>query len=227
MVNCFFDALRAGIKSKDFYNHFPNDEDFPKDVFEPYMKNVHVFGQFLHKLAGILHAMYGYTITEKTKKESKESEAREGRQLQKRGVSRSSRAEGEAERSQDEESEGEEIFHYVTTHVLVDGERVTDRLMGDWIHYIQTKQMDLSQILSQGYYSCGHEDGLLILLCEFTGLTIINQMPEHTCIYSRLRTPVNTKIYLRSTKSGPDNGHASFERREELPPKPFKRKFTP
>lgn len=200
MVNCFFEALRAGLKSEDFYNHFPIDHEFPKNIFEPYLKNVHAFGSFLHRLADILYSMYGYSKKIQNK--------------------------DQPEKDQNTDKSEKEL-HFVTTHVLVDGERVADRTMGDWIHAMQTKEMDLKKILAEGYYSCGHEDGLLILICEFTGLTIINQLPEHTCTYSRLRTPINSTIYLRSTKSGADNGHASFERREDKPNKPFKRKYTP
>lgn len=111
------------------------------------------------------------------------------------------------------------VLPHVLSHVLNDGVLVSPRIAGDWIENIKTKEFDLVQTLSQGYYSCGSGDGVLTLLCEFTGIEFRNKLPAYTVVYKRLNTPCNTIIELEST-GNKDNGHASFKRRIDMPPTP-------
>jgi hypothetical protein len=133
---------------------------------------------------------------------------------------------------------------YVCSHVLVDGTRVADLDMGEYVHELRIHNADLADWLRKGYYDGGGAtDYLLVLLCEFTGIEIRVQIPtfqytEHfpktpdrpkkvvvvparTVVYTRLNTPVRTVVHLRCARASSENGHASFLKRDNLPMVPM------
>lgn len=142
--------------------------------------------------------------------------------------------------SEHKENKGKEM-HYVSSHVLVNGSKVGDRELGEFLHMFHTKEIKLEEMLAKGHYD-GHGafDPILVLLCEFSGVGIHVKFPAHTQLiqfpnkpstrikhpehvfrYSRLNTLVQTKVHIQFVE-----GHASFQSRHEQPLKnPRKRKL--
>ena len=100
----------------------------------------------------------------------------------------------------------------VLSHVLVDGDLASPRVVGDWVKNIRSKEFDVRNTIRQGFYSTSAGDGLLILICEFTGIRIETKLPAYTATYERLNTPCRSTIRLRCT-GNKDNGHVSFQGR--------------
>ena len=125
------------------------------------------------------------------------------------------------------------------THVLLNNEKVSDRIMGDFVYHLISKEVKLEDMLKKGYYDGQGADPILVLLCEFTGISIdveiptmsqvqkfpnqpatTIQVPKKHFLYQRLNTTCHTKVYLRFTK-----GHASFLKRETMNKTNRKRKI--
>lgn len=137
-----------------------------------------------------------------------------------------------------DENKGKPLYACMT-HVLLDNQKIDDRLMGDFVHHIVSKEVRFEDMLTKGYYDGQGADPVLVLLCEFTGICIdvelpamsqvqkfpnqpskTIQLPKRHFVYTRLNTTCTTKVYMRFT-----NGHASFLKRETIPTKNRKRKL--
>ena len=137
-----------------------------------------------------------------------------------------------------DQNKGKPIYACMT-HVLLDNHKIDDRLMGDFVHHIVSKEVRFEDMLKKGYYDGQGADPVLVLLCEFTGICIdvelpamsqvqkfpnqpskTIQLPKRHFVYTRLNTTCTTKVYMRFT-----NGHASFLKRETIPTKNRKRKL--
>jgi hypothetical protein len=136
----------------------------------------------------------------------------------------------------DNETEKGKSMYYVSSHVLINQDRVGDRELGEWIHKLSTKELDLEDMLKNGYYDgYGVFDPILVMLCEFTGIEIhakmlassqrlefpkepqknkTVQIPEKTFVYRRLNTLVQTKIFIQIRP-----GHINFHKRQDMPNK--------
>lgn len=215
MTNCYFQALKSALKGADFYAHFPASE-FPPDIFAPYFQSVAALGKFLVRLANILKLMYGYFTWEDGYEIDPETKKEVPKKVKR---------------------------YHVSSHVLLDGKRVSDRQLGEFIENLVSNQVKIEDMIQQGYYSSHHGDGFLILICEFTGLMVHSTIPSFrfkkkekevtepskTTVYSRLNTPCASSIYFQFGQKGIGchDGHATFVKRENKPMKPCKRKFTP
>lgn len=149
--------------------------------------------------------------------------------------------------------------HWVPNHVTVQNkssdtsdssdstlsEPVSAYDFGTYLHSLLTKNIQLDQMLQEGYYDGGgFIDHLLVLLCECTGIEIhvtipartqIHQfqnqprttitIPEQHFVYTRIPTTTYIRIYLEFQDKNFVNGHARFVRREEFKPC-TKRKIT-
>ncbi len=135
------------------------------------------------------------------------------------------------------------IMYYLSSHVLVNGDRVEDRDLGEWVQRFVTKELNFETMLKNGYYDgCGTFDPILVMLCEFTGIEIHAQMlaysqrlefprephknktvqiPTKTFVYKRLNTLVQTKVFIQVNKK-----HIQCLKRQDMPNKnPKKRKL--
>lgn len=177
-----------------------------------------VYFQNLQNLAGFLHQLSGFLTSMYGYEKSNDGSAHE-------------------------ENKGKTMY-YTSSHVLVNQDRIGDRELGEWVHTLDTKELDLEKMLKNGYYDgYGVFDPILAMLCEFTGIEIHAQMlassqrlefpkepqknktvayPEQTFVYRRLNTLVQTKVFIQIRP-----GHINFLKRQDMPNKnPKKRKLT-